>query len=96
MLYGAFYFLVSFILFVRFAAPAHQDEVSTTARAGSKSAGILSMDAPQSVPVKNRLGNKVQIAAATSTTSGFGPSTKASIASKYKSFLQLYLLFKTT
>ncbi|KAK7466619.1 hypothetical protein BaRGS_00037276 [Batillaria attramentaria] len=53
-------------------------EVSTTTSSLSKSQGVLSMDAPtQNVSAKTRLGKKVETAPASSTTSGFGSSAKA-------------------
>ncbi|XP_076442727.1 uncharacterized protein LOC143281404 [Babylonia areolata] len=62
-------------------------EVTTTTPL-TRTAGVLSMDAPvQTASVKTRLGPKVQKAAASSTTSGFGPTTKAVAASDVKSRL---------
>lgn len=61
-----------------------KNEVTTTTL---RTAGILSMDAPTAGPVKTRLGAKVQYAPASSTTAGFGPSTKTAAVSDVKSRL---------
>ena len=65
---------------------AVQKQEVTTTTSLIKTQGVLSMDAPTQAPsVKTRLGNKVQTAPASSTTSGFGPSTKTSAGRNWQS-----------
>lgn len=65
---------------------AVQKQEVTTTTSLIKTQGVLSMDAPTQAPsVKTRLGNKVQTAPASSTTSGFGPITKTSAGRNWHS-----------